>query len=35
MSEKLTKDDFKGIDMMAKLAVIWLVLEIVLLGIGG
>jgi len=35
MSDKLTKDDFKGINMMGKIAMFWLVLELVLLGLGG
>ena len=35
MSDKLTKDDFKGINMMAKIAMFWLVLDLVLLGLGG
>lgn len=35
MSSKLTKDDFKGINMMRNIAIFWLALELVLLGLGG
>lgn len=34
-NKKLTKEDFKNINTIGKLAVFWLVLEIVLLALGG
>lgn len=34
-NKELTKEDFKNINTMGKIAVFWLVLEIVLLALGG
>lgn len=33
--KKLAKEDFKNINTMGKIAIFWLVLEIVLLALGG